>query len=117
MGVKSIFWLVVLTALFYVGFKIAPVFFKGTIGIRGVCKEQVDLYKKYGREYVSKRIDESLTEKGIPPDKRTYTIESDAGENRVTIRINYSDSVDFFGRYQKTFDFSYECEGKLRSIY
>jgi hypothetical protein len=115
MSGKGIFWILVLAAIFYVSFKVVPIFYRGTIGIRGVCKEQADLYKKYGRDYVFRGIDESLNEKGMPKDKRTYSINVEG--DKVIITINYSDTVDFFGRYKKTFDFSYECEGELRSVY
>jgi hypothetical protein len=114
MNLKSIFWIAFLALILYVGFKVVPIYYRGIIGVRGVCKEQADLYKKYGREYVFKGIDESLTEKGMPKDKREYTV--NVTEDKVVINISYSDTADFFGRYQKTFDFNYECEGELRSI-
>ncbi|MGQ0792852.1 MAG: hypothetical protein ACT4NX_02075 [Deltaproteobacteria bacterium] len=115
MGFKSLLWILVLAAALYVAFQAGPILYKGTLGIRGVCKEYADQYKKYGREYIYKRITESLDEKGIPADNRDFTV--NITEKSVVIEIFYSDTADFFGRYEKTFDFSYECEGELKSVY
>ncbi len=114
MSVKTVFWILVLALIFYVGFKVVPIYYKGIIGIRAVCKETADLYKKYGQAFTVKNLDESLEEKGIPKDKRTQTVK--VTEDAVIITINYSDTAEFFGRYRKTFDFHYECSGELKSV-
>lgn len=115
MSLGGLFKIVVVAAIFFAGFKVVPIIYKGTFGIRGVCKEYADQYKKYGREYVFKRIDESLDEKGMPADTREYSI--NVANDKVVIGIDYSDTADFFGKYAKTFNFSYECEGELKSVY
>lgn len=115
MSAKAIFWIVVLALIFYVGFKVVPIYYRGVIGIPGVCKEQADAYKKYGRDYVFKRLDEALDEIGIPKDKRTQTVE--VTDKAVVVTIGYTDTADFFGKYTKTFDFHYECAGELKSVY
>jgi hypothetical protein len=115
MSVKAIFWIMVLALIFYAGFKVIPIYYRGMIGIRGVCKEQADAYKKYGRDYVFKRLDEALDEIGIPKGKRTQTVE--VTDKAVVVTIDYTDTADFFGKYTKTFDFHYECSGELKSVY
>lgn len=115
MGLKAIFWILVLALIFYVGFKVVPIYYRGIIGLPGVCKEHADEYKKYGSDYVLKRLDEALDEIGIPKDKRTQTLE--VTDTAVIIKIDYTDTADFFGRYTKAFGFHYECTGELKSVY
>ena len=115
MNAKAIFWILVLALIFYMGFKVVPIYYKGMIGIPGVCKEHADAYKKYGRDYVFKRLDEALDGIGIPKDKRTQTVE--VTDKAVIVKIDYNDTADFFGKYTKTFDFHYECSGELKSVY
>jgi hypothetical protein len=115
MNAKSIFWILVVALVFYVGFKVVPIYYKGLIGIRGACQEHADEFKKYGRDYVFKRLDEELGELGIPKDKRTESVE--ITDKAVIVKIDYSDTAEFFGRYTKTFDFHQECQGELKSVY
>jgi hypothetical protein len=114
MNLKSIFWVLVLALLFYVGFKVVPIYYRGIIGIRSLCKEQADLYKKYGRDFVFKSLDEGLDSIGIPPDKREHTVT--VTDQNVVVTITYFDTADFFGRYKKDFEFFYQCEGELKSV-
>ncbi len=119
MSAKAIFWILVLALIIYAGSKVAPIYYKGIIGIRAACKEEVEFYKKYGREFVIRRLDESLNEKGMPKDKRTYTVK--VTDEAVIVTINYYDTAEFFGgkcRWcKRDFEFHYECEGELKSIY
>jgi hypothetical protein len=112
MNIKLIFWLLVIAIAVYVGVEVVPIYYKGVIGIRGVCKENADMYHKYGSAYVSNAINAGLTRAGIPPNKRKFSITDT--EDAVTITITYHDRVDFFGRYRKDFDFRYACEGVLK---
>jgi len=115
MNLKSIFWVLVLALIFYVGFKVVPIYYKGILGLRTVCKEQADLYHKYGRDSVFRGLDESLESMGIPKNKRESTVT--VKENSVVVTITYEDTADFFGKYQKDFTFYHECEGVLRSVF
>lgn len=115
MSIKLIFWSLVIIIAFYVGFKVVPIYYRGIIGIRGLCKENADVYHKYGPKYISNALDEGLTRLGIPPDKREVSI--NRTEEAVIITISYYDEADFFGRYTRDFEFRYTCEGVLRSVY
>jgi hypothetical protein len=115
MNIKLIFWFLVIVIALYVGFKVVPIYYRGVLGIRGVCKENVDLYHKYGSTYISNAVNEGLTRAGIPPDKRKFSITNT--DEAVIITITYHDQADFFGRYRKDFNFRYTCEGVLSSVY
>jgi hypothetical protein len=115
MNIKLVFWLLVIGIAMYVGFKVVPIYYRGVIGLRGLCQENADVYHKYGPKYISNALEEQLTRAGIQPDKRKFSITRT--EDAVVITIIYHDRVDFFGRYRKDFDFRYSCEGVLRSIY
>jgi hypothetical protein len=115
MNIKLTFWFLVIIIALYVGFKVVPIYYRGAIGLRGLCKENADIYHKYGPKYISNALNEQLTRAGIPPDKRKFSITTT--EDAVIITITYHDKADFFGRYRKDFDFRYTCEGVLRSVY
>ena len=115
MGIKTIFWLLVIIIALYVGFKVVPMYYRGVIAIRGLCKENADIYHKYGPKFISNALDAQLTRAGIPRDKRKFSITRT--EDAVIITITYHDRVEFFDQYKKDFEFSYTCEGVLRSVY
>lgn len=114
-SLSSVFWILVVVVLFYVGFKVVPIYYKGIFGIRGVCKENADVYHKWGKNYVINDISEKLRRMGIPEDKSDFTIDQ-TGES-VIIWIYYTDDANFLDRYTKHFEFEYECEGVLKSVY
>lgn len=114
-SLSSIFWILVLALIFYVGFKVVPIYYRGIFGIRGVCNENADLYHKYGLNYVRSGISEMLLDIGIPKEKSTVSI-SPSGD-KIVITITYNDSASFFDRYTRDFEFEYECEGVLKSVY
>lgn len=114
-SLSTIFWLVVLGLIIYAGFQVVPIYYRGLIGIRGVCKENADVYHKYGKSYIKTAMAEQLEGMGIPRDKRQVKV-SQSG-NSVIVWIRYEDSAVFFERYTKDFEFEYECEGVLSSVY
>ena len=114
-SLSTVFWLVVLGLIFYIGIQVVPIYYRGVFGIRGVCKENADIYHKYGKGYIETGIGEQLENMGIPKSKSEISI-SKSG-NSVIIWIRYEDSATFFDRYTKNFEFEYECEGVLRSVY
>jgi len=119
MSAKMIFWILVLVLVFYLGFEVVPIFYRGIFGIRAACREDVEYYKTYGREFVVHRLDESLNVRGMPKDKRTYTVR--VTDQAIIVTIDYYDTAEFFGgecRWcKRDFEFHYECEGALRSVY
>ena len=115
MKISSIFWILLLALIIYVGFKIVPIYYRGVFGIRGICQENADVYHKYGRNYVQNGISEMLTDIGIPKEKRQYSIKEE--DDKIIISISYRDSASFFDRYTRTFEFDYECEGVRKAVY
>jgi len=114
-SLSSVFWILVLALIFYVGFKVVPIYYRGIFGIRGVCKENADVYHKYGYNRVQMDIYEKLGEFGIPKEKSEVSITP--SDDKVVISITYNDSATFFDRYTRDFEFEYECEGVLKSVY
>ena len=112
---KSVFWILVLALIFYIGFQIVPIYYKGVFGIRGICKENADVYHKYDRSYIHRTIDETLRDSGIPRNKSKFNIR--VTDDKVIIWIYYRDTANFMDYYKKDFEFTYECEGVLDSVY
>lgn len=115
MSFSNVFWVLLLAFVFYVGFKVVPIYYRGIIGLPGVCQEQADVYHKYGQGYVSARLEESLAHMGISKDNRKHNVQ--VTEEAVVVTIDYWDTATFFDRYTKEFSFHSECEGVLRSVY
>jgi len=114
-SLSSIFWLLVLVLVLYVGIKIVPIYYRGVVGIKAVCKENADIYHKYGSGYVNTSIPEALEDMGIPKDKRKYSVS--VKNDNVNIWIYYNDTANFADYYVKNFEFEYECSGVLKSVY
>lgn len=113
-SLKNFFWLLIFVCIFMVSYQIAPIYYKG-YGIRGICQSQADVYHKYGKGYVSKRLDEHLTRLGIPPGNRDHNIKET--EDAVVIEITYRDTANFLDRYTRDFTFTHRCEGVLRAVW
>ncbi|HVY54709.1 MAG TPA: hypothetical protein VHC46_03040 [Thermodesulfobacteriota bacterium] len=114
-SLSSVFWILLLALIFYVGFKIVPIYYRGIFGLRGVCQENADVYHKYGRAYVQNGISEMLQNIGIPKGKSQYSIEEEG--DKIVIDITYRDSATFFDRYTRDFEFDYKCEGVSKAVY
>ena len=114
-SISSVFWILLLALIFYAGFKVVPIYYRGIFGIRGICQENADVYHKYGRGYVHSGISEMLRNIGIPKEKSEFSITPEG--DMIVIRIRYEDQASFFDRYTKYFEFDYECEGVLKSVY
>jgi hypothetical protein len=115
MNLKTFFYLVVLIAIFLIGLKLVPVYYKGYISVPGVCKEAAESYKKYGPEFVMRDIGERLDNLGIGGPQREVHLDKQ-GED-IMITITYDETVDFWGKYQRDFHFEKVCTGKTSSIY
>lgn len=114
-SLSSIFWILLLVLIFYVGFKVVPIYYRGIFGLRGVCQENADVYHKYGRTYVQNGISEMLGDIGIPKEKSQYSIKEEG--DKIVISITYKDTATFFDRHTQEFDFHYECEGERKAVY
>ena len=114
-SLSSVFWILLLALIFYVGIKVVPIYYRGIFGIRGICQENAEVYHKYGRGYVQSGISEMLRNIGIPKENSEFSITPE--DDNIVISITYRDSATFFDRYTKDFKFEYECEGVLKSVY
>ena len=112
---KIILWLMIIMLIIYLGYATFPVYYKGTFGIRGVCKHNVELYHRYGELFVTDRINEDLDRLGIPKKKRDFSVS--VLEDKVVVEIGYIDQINLLDRYRKKVEFYYECEGVLKSVY
>lgn len=112
---KTVFWFSILILVFFVGLKVVPINYRGIFGLRSICQEYADVYHKYGLSYITRAINEDLTNIGVPKSKRQLFI--DRTEDAVIITIIYEDQTNFFDKYYKTFKFQHECEGVLKSVY
>lgn len=114
-SLSSIFWILLLALIFYVGFKIVPIYYRGIFGLRGVCQENADVYHKYGRIYVQNGVAEMLQNIGIPKEKSQFSVKEQG--DKIVIYITYGDTATFFDRYTRDFEFDYECEGVRKAVY
>ena len=117
MDSKNIFTVIIVCILLYLSFTVGPILYRGMIGIRGICSEQVNRYKKYGSEFVFARVDEDMAKIGIPEDNYEYTLKVDQDASKVSLQIYYEDTAKFIGGYEKTFKFNVKCDSGVKDVY
>ena len=107
MGTKNVFMVLIACVLIFFVLKVGPIYYKGLLGIRGICAEQVDRYKKYGNQFVMMRVNEDLIKIGIPKKKSKYKLKIEG--KRVYLDIDYWDTAKFYKDYKKDFKFHHQC--------
>lgn len=117
MGSKNIFTLFIICVVLYFVFAIGPIAYRGIIGIRGICADQVNLYKKYDKTFVYRRVDEQLALIGVTEGKYEYNIKVDKASQVVRLEITYKDTAEFIGDYYKDFTFHVECESGTETVW
>ena len=117
MDSKNILIVILVCILLYLAFTVGPIVYRGVFGIRGICSEQVNRYKKYGSEFVFTRVDEEMAKIGIPEDNYEYTLKVNDDAKTVYLEIYYEDTAKFIGGYEKKFEFSVQCDSGTLDVY
>ena len=110
---KKFLWTLFLVFIFIFAYKVVPIYYKA-FALEGLCKENADLFHRYNKTYISKKMDEELERLGIPKKQRETALTKTKDE--IVVEIYYEDTADFFGYYRKNYVFIEECEGVLRSV-
>lgn len=112
---KNVLIVLVVCVLLFVSFKVGPILYRGVFGLRGICAEQVDRYKKYGNEFVIRRVDEDLRQIGIPKEKSKYKLS--IKDNQVYLDLDYWDTAVFYKDYKKDFKFHHQCYSEKETLF
>ncbi len=115
MGIKNVSTILIACVLLFFVFKVGPIYYKGLLGIRGICAEQVDRYKKYGNQFVMMRVNEDLIKIGIPKKKSKYKLKIEG--KRVYLDIDYWDTAKFYKDYKKDFKFHHQCYSETHTFF
>ncbi len=115
MGTQNVFKVLIACVLLYLAFTVGPILNRGILGIRGVCAEQVDRYKKYGSQFVLMRVDEHLAQIGIPKKKSKYQLKIEG--KRVYLDIDYWETAKFYKDYKKKFKFHHQCYSETHTFF
>ncbi len=115
MGTKDVFMVLIACVLLFFVFKVGPIYYRGVLGIRGICAEQVDRYKKYGSEFVAMRVNEDLILIGVPKKKSKYKITVKG--KQVYLDIDYWDTAIFYKDYKKDFKFHHQCYSETNTFF
>jgi len=115
LGIKNVFIVIIACVFLFFAFKIGPIQYRGVLGIRGVCSEQVDRYKRYGAEFVNMRVNEQLAQIGIPKDKSKYKLKIEG--KRVYLDIDYWETATFYKDYKKEFKFHHQCYSETDTFF
>jgi len=115
MGTKNVFMVLIACVLIFFVLKVGPIYYKGLLGIRGICAEQVDRYKKYGNQFVMMRVNEDLIKIGIPKKKSKYKLKIEG--KRVYLDIDYWDTAKFYKDYKKDFKFHHQCYSETHTFF
>lgn len=115
MGAKNIFIILIFCVFLFVLLKVGPIIYRGTLGLRGVCADQVDRYKKYGSDFVIMRVNEQLKQIGVPKKNSKYKLEV-KGKN-VYLTLDYWDTATFYKDYKKDFKFHHQCFSETHTYF
>lgn len=115
MGTKNVFYVLIACVVLFFVLKIGPIYYKGIFGIRGICADQVDRYKKYGSEFVNMRVNEQLAQIGIPKKNSIYKLKIEG--KRVYLDIDYWETAIFYKDYKKKFEFHHQCYSETHTYF
>jgi len=111
--VKKLFWILFLTLVFVVLYKVVPIYYRA-LSLDGICQENADFYHRYNKSYTQQSLNEDLDKIGVPPKQRETAITKT--KKGIIVEIYYEDTADFFGYYKKDYVFVEECVGVLSSV-
>lgn len=109
---KLVFYILIIVVLIYFGDKFVPVYYRAYIGARGACKAALENYNRYGHDYTLNRLKETLDSIGIPKEERKTSIQVEEGT--ITVAISYKQKVNYLVKYEKNFDFYFDCQGEAK---
>lgn len=111
---KKTFWTLLIICLIIVAWKLVPIFYH-SIAIKSICKDNADRFFRYNKNYIMGTIDYDLKKLGIPRSNRQHNLtETPEG---VYVEIYFEETADFFGYYQKKFEFYHECRAAEGGVY
>ncbi len=108
---KALVWILVLFSVLYSGYKLSYPYFSYYM-IRTDVKEEVKLSYMYTDKSLRKRIAKKALTWSIPVTAEDVVISRDF--DRITISMNYSETITFFGRYKKTLVFKISESGPIK---
>lgn len=111
---KKTFWTLLIVFLVIIAWKLVPIFYH-SLAIRNICQENADRFFRYNRGYIIGTIDHDLRKLGIPRSDRQHNLtETPEG---VFVEIYFEETADFFGYYQRKFEFYHECKAAEEGLY
>ena len=107
--IKTIFWLGITGLLIYSGFLFAMPqyrFYSFESSVKDAAKYQSTIATEVYKDLMAQAKD-----LGIPLNDKTLTVEGMPG--RLKISARWSDEVNIFGYYKKTYDFSVQAQSQF----
>ncbi len=111
---KKTFLVIFIVVAIVVAWKIVPIYYK-SVAIKSICKDNADRIYRYHKEYITGTINNDLNELGIPKSQRQHKVTE--AEDGTFVEIYYTDTADFFGYYQKKFEFYHECKAAEAGVF
>lgn len=112
---KKTFWALFIITILILSWKIVPIYYK-SIAIRSICKDNADRIYRYSPAYIKGSIDDQLNELNIPKSKRQHNV-TKSEEGTYYVEIYFEETADFFGYYQKKFEFYHECKSEAAGVF
>ncbi|MGH7884879.1 MAG: hypothetical protein ACRENO_04190 [Thermodesulfobacteriota bacterium] len=111
---KKLFLGLFIIFVLIIAWKIVPIYYKST-AIKSICKENADRIFKYNKGYIMGTIESDLNKLNIPKSKRQHNVTK--AEDGTFVEIYYEDTADFFGYYQRKFEFYHECKAATEGLF
>jgi len=110
-SLKALIWILVLSSAIYSGYKLSFPYFSYYM-LKTDVKEEIKLSYMYTDASLRRRIVEKAVTWSIPVSADDIKIEHDYG--KITISLNYSETIIFLGRYKKTLVFKIKASGPMK---
>ncbi|MFQ5480836.1 MAG: hypothetical protein ACE5DW_06125 [Thermodesulfobacteriota bacterium] len=111
LSLKAVIWILIISAVLYTGYKLYyPVFsyymLKTDVG------EEIKLAHMHSDDDIRRRVARRAYEWSVPIKAEDVMVSHDF--DNIHIKIKYSETIVFLGRYKKTFVFKINASGRMK---
>jgi len=111
LSLKAAIWILIISTALYSGYKLYYPFFSYYM-LKTDVGEEVKLAHMHSDDDIRLRVAKRAFEWGVPIKAEDVKVTFDF--DNITIRIKYSETVIFLGRYKKTFVFNIKATSRLK---
>lgn len=110
-SLKALIWIIILSSALYTGYKLSYPYFSYYM-LKTDVGEELKLAHRYTDASLRRRIAEKAAAWSVPVTADDVHITY--GFKRITIRVKYTETITFLGRFKKKFVFKIDISGPMK---